>query len=66
MKPSFSTRLQVEMRREKVTINELSIRSGITRAYIYRVLKDEQNPSIAIASKLAESIGLRLTLAPKV
>ena len=40
---------------------ELAEASGITRAYIYRILNGEQNPSLEVADRLASALGLKIT-----
>lgn len=53
------------MKRKKISIRELSDRSGITRAYVYRILADQQNPSLEIASRLADAIDLTFNMVAK-
>lgn len=48
-----------------MTIAQLSRDSGVTEAYIYRVLAEAQNPSLKIANKLAGAVKMHLVLAKK-
>ena len=53
------------MKQRRITPRDLAARSGVTRAYIYRILAETQNPSLLVASKLAKAVGLELTLTAK-
>jgi transcriptional regulator with XRE-family HTH domain len=57
---------QVRLRMTKLGINraQLAEGSGISRAYIYRVLDGKQVPSMDVADKIATSVGLVITTAP--
>lgn len=48
-------------------ITELARKTGLTRQTLYKALSGQGNPELATISKVAEALGLRLTLvrAPK-
>ncbi|WP_425350604.1 addiction module antidote protein [Phyllobacterium sophorae] len=48
-------------------ITELAHKTGLTRQALYKALSGEGNPELATITKVAEALGLRLTLvrAPK-
>lgn len=61
---SFTEQIQQEMKRREFTPTDLAGESGVTVAYIYRVLNGTQNPSMEVADKLAAALGLVITTAP--
>ena len=44
------------------TMSLTAQRAGITREYLHRVLSGHQEPSLAVAIKLAKAVGLNLIL----
>ncbi len=58
---SFREQIQKAMDDKQWSTLELSEASGVTRAYIYRVLDGKVNPSMEIADKLAKPLGLVIT-----
>ena len=59
---NFPLELRRAMKHEGLSVHQLEKESGVTAAYIYRILDDAQNPSLRIASKLASALGLELRL----
>lgn len=50
------------MRREKgLTLEELAGRSGVSRAMLSKVERGEKNPTLVVAAKLAEGLGVPLS-----
>ena len=50
------------MRREKrLTLEELAERSGVSRAMLSKVERGEKNPTLVVAAKLAEGLGVPLS-----
>lgn len=45
-------------------ISHLAEQTGMSRAGIYKALSEDGNPSFATISKIANALGLRLTLQP--
>ncbi len=46
-------------------ISDLSRRTGLTRQAIYKALSGEGNPELGIIAKVADILGLRLSLVAK-
>lgn len=65
MQMNFARELKRQMQAEGWSVLRLEKESGVTAAYIYRVLDGAQCPSLRIAGKLAEAIGLELRLVAK-
>lgn len=61
---AFRQQLRARMEKLDISPTELARLSGITRAYIYRVLDGSQVPSLELADKLAEAVGLAITTVP--
>src|SRR5918912_204407 len=50
------------LRRERgLTLEELAQRSGVSRAMISKVERGEKNPTLMVAAKLAEGLGVTLS-----
>src|ERR671916_3400603 len=50
------------LRRERgLTLEELAERSGVSRAMISKVERGEKNPTLVVAAKLAEGLGITLS-----
>ena len=50
------------MRREKgLTLEELAERSGVSRAMLSKIERGEKNPTLIVAAKLAEGLGVSLS-----
>lgn len=58
-------KIEAKIRDNGWTMVEFADRAGITRAYAYRILRGDANPSIEVAERMAEAIGLRLTFSEK-
>jgi transcriptional regulator with XRE-family HTH domain len=51
-----------ELRRERrLTLDDLAERSGVSRAMISKVERGEKNPTLVVAAKLAEGLGITLS-----
>jgi transcriptional regulator with XRE-family HTH domain len=51
-----------ELRREKrLTLEELAERSGVSRAMLSKVERGEKNPTLIVAAKLSEGLGVPLS-----
>ena len=53
--------MNAEMRRQDIGHSELSHRAGGGRAYLYRVLKKKQTPSIEWAGRVAAVLGIKIS-----
>lgn len=60
----FLDQIHKAMKEQSVTVAVLADRSGVTRAYIYRVLNGTQVPTMTVADDIAKSLGLRITTMP--
>ncbi|CAA9452388.1 MAG: Transcriptional regulator, Xre-family with cupin domain, partial [uncultured Rubrobacteraceae bacterium] len=50
------------MRRERgLTLEELAGRSGVSRAMISKLERGEKNPTLVVAAKVAEGLGITLS-----
>ena len=45
-------------------MSELSKKTGLTRQALYKALSGEGNPAFATVTKVAEALGLRLSITP--
>lgn len=45
-------------------ISELARKTGLTRQALYKALSGEGNPELATITKVAEALGLQLTIVP--
>lgn len=45
-----------------INVSELARLSGVTRAYVYRISRREQVPSIAVAERIASHLGFDLRM----
>lgn len=52
------------MDKRGMTIAQLAEESGVTRAYLYRILDEKQTPSMEIADEIAKALGLVITTVP--
>lgn len=56
-----SKKVQIEMARKLMTINDLSNQSGITRIAIRKILSGVQNPKPKTIGRLAAALGVDVT-----
>lgn len=45
-----------------INVSELARKSGVTRAYIYRISRREQVPTIAVAERIATHLGFEFRM----
>ena len=62
---SFLRSVRREMRRQGVTAYRLSQLTGLGKSHVYRLLEGENMPSIESAERIANALGLKITLAKK-
>ncbi|HEX5699055.1 MAG TPA: helix-turn-helix transcriptional regulator, partial [Rubrobacter sp.] len=48
-------------RRRSLTLEELAERSGVSRAMISKLERGEKNPTLVVAAKVAEGLGVSLS-----
>lgn len=61
---SFRRQILDRLAETGLTYADLAEKSGVSRAYVYRVLDGSQVPSMAIADRIAAALGLVITTAP--
>lgn len=54
----FIRKVKAALKHKDMEIKELAEESGVSREYIHRLLARKQNPSLAVAEKLAKPLGL--------
>ncbi len=58
---SFREQINAQMKKKQLTHTEVAKESGISRAYLYRILDGQQTPSMKVADKIADALGLVIT-----
>src|SRR5829696_7269800 len=58
---TLGERVRELRRRRGLTLEELAERSGVSRAMISKVERGEKNPTLVVAAKLAEGLGITLS-----
>jgi transcriptional regulator with XRE-family HTH domain len=58
---SFGIRVKKARAEKKLTLQELSKRSGVSRSMLSKIEREEKNPTIQIACQVAEGLGLTLS-----
>ncbi|MGZ4134100.1 MAG: helix-turn-helix domain-containing protein [Tumebacillaceae bacterium] len=61
MDMSFGVRVKKVRADKKLTLQELSKRSGVSRSMLSKIEREEKNPTIQIAAQVAEGLGMTLT-----
>lgn len=59
----FIRRIKARIDETGIEMTELEERSGVSRQYIYRVLAGKQMPSLEIAERIAQALGLSIEIA---
>ena len=54
-------RVRESRRRRSLTLEELAERSGVSRAMISKLERGEKNPTLVVAARLAEGLGVTLS-----
>jgi DNA-binding phage protein len=52
------------MEERQLSFTDLSRQSGVSRAYLYRVLDGTNVPTMDVADKIAKALGLVITTSP--
>lgn len=47
---------------KSVSVKELADTCGVSREYIYKILREDSHPTVPVAEKLASAVGLQFTL----
>lgn len=47
---------------KKVSVKQLADACGVSREYIYKILREDSHPTVPVAEKMASAIGLQFTL----
>lgn len=61
-KPTFGTILRRELDRAGVSVSELARRCDVSRAAIYNLLNDSYGPSLDLAGRIADALGVSVDL----
>lgn len=61
---SFCEQIKKQMEEQGLSFTQLAESSGVSRAYLYRILDGTHVPSMDIADKIAAALGLIITTAP--
>jgi DNA-binding phage protein len=43
-----------------VTVSELAVSCGVTKAYIYKLLREKSHPTVPVAERMANAVGAEL------
>ena len=57
----FGPRIRDLRRERELTLEELAARSGVSRAMISKLERGEKNPTLVVAAKVAEGLGITLS-----
>ena len=58
----FKRAVTAAINKRQLSMSQVAIDAGITRAYLYRVLSGEHIPSVEVAERIANAVGLKLKL----
>lgn len=47
---------------KSVSVKQLADACGVSREYIYKILREDSHPTVPIAEKMASAVGMQLTL----
>lgn len=61
---TFCDQIRAQMDKQKLSHAQVAEQSGISRAYLYRILDGSQVPSMDVADKIARALGLIITTQP--
>lgn len=59
--PAVGTRLQELRKAQKLSLDDLSLRSGVSKSMLSEVERNRSNPTIAVLWRLASALGISLT-----
>src|SRR5918998_1372586 len=57
----LGARVKEHRRRRGLTLEELAERAGVSRAMISKVERGEKNPTLVVAAKVAEGLGVTIS-----
>lgn len=61
---TFCEQIKIQMDRRKLTHADVAKEANVSRAYLYRILDGSQTPSMKVADRIAEALGLVITTKP--
>lgn len=61
---SFCEQIRIQMEKRKLTHADVAKDAHVSRAYLYRILDGTQTPSMKVADRIAEALGLVITTKP--
>ena len=62
MVEAFRQAITEQMGRNELSVSEAARRAEMARPYLHRMLRGDQEPSLRVAARLAEALGLELVL----
>ena len=57
----LGNRLSLLRKRKKMTLDELSAKSGVSKSILSQIERDLSNPTVATISRIADAIGEKLS-----
>ena len=54
--------VQKEVSSGRLSMSELARRAGCTRQYLYQILREESDPTLPLAAKIAEACGFQVEI----
>lgn len=57
----FLREVKARMAAREVSVSQLAHDTGLTRPYLSRLLNGRQEPSLVVAGKIADALGLAIT-----
>ena len=59
---SLLSKVRADLDSKVVTIKYLADACGVSREYIYKILREDSHPTVPVAEKLAAAVGLQITV----
>lgn len=59
---SFAVRLRSFRERAELSVSELAVRAGLSRAAVYHLEAGDRQPSLEVAERLAVALGKKLRI----
>ena len=59
---SLLSKVRSELQSKTVTVAEVANACGVSREYIYKILREDSHPTVPVAEKLAAAVGLQITV----
>lgn len=56
------SKVRQSLEAKAVTVKQLADACGVSREYIYKILREDSHPTVPVAEKLAAAVGLQITV----